>query len=303
MKKNILILTSDPDSVNYEIIKKSLFFFKKKTKNNYIFIGYKNKIFKDYLKKKNKLNLIKIKKKKKKKNNIKTYLKNCFYAAFELLLNKKAHGIINLPLNKKNLPKKYFGFTEYISDYFDKKGMTTMLMYSDNFSVCPVTTHIPLKKVHLQLNKLTIFKNIKNIYNFYKKFIGLKKPNIAIMGLNPHNGLDFSHHTEEKKIILPAIKYSRKKGINVLGPLSPDYAFNAIQPKKINTLIGNYHDQVLPTFKYINKYKGINITLGLPFIRVSLDHGTGKDIKNKNMASPESFLYALNFFEKNFKKI
>jgi len=298
MKKNILILTSDPDSINYEIIEKSLFFFKKKTKNNYIFIGHQNKIFNNCLKKKE-VNFINIKK----KNNTKTYLKNCFNAAFELLLKKKADGLINLPLNKKNLPKKYFGFTEYISDYFNKKGMTTMLMYSDNFSVCPITTHIPIKKVHLHLNKWSVLRNIKNINNFYQKFIGLKKPKIALMGFNPHNGMDFSYQTEEKRIIIPAIKYSRKKGINVLGPLSPDYAFNAILPKKINALVGSYHDQVLPTFKYINNYKGINITLGLPFIRVSVDHGTGKDIKNKNKANPESFLYALNFFEKNFKKI
>ncbi len=97
-----------------------------------------------------------------------------------------------------------------------------------------------------------------------------------------------------------------KKKINITGPISPDSAFNQININKINCLIGNYHDQVLPTFKYINKFKAINITLGLPFLRISPDHGPAENIKGKNLANPESFLFALHFFEKyskNMKKI
>ena len=137
----------------------------------------------------------------------------------------------------------------------------------------------------------------------YKNILGLRKPTIAIMGLNPHNGMDFKKRLEEDKIIRPAISEMRKKNIQVQGPLSPDSAFNEIQSKKINCLIGNYHDQVLPTFKYINKFKAINITLGLPFLRISPDHGPAQEIQGKNIANPDSFLYALNFFEKYYKKI
>ena len=115
--------------------------------------------------------------------------------------------------------------------------------------------------------------------------------------------MDFGNSYEEDKIIKPVIKEIKKSKIMILGPLSPDSAFNEIQSKKINCLIGNYHDQVLPTFKYINKFKAINITLGLPFLRVSPDHGPALEIKGKNIANPDSFLYALNFFEKHYKKI
>ena len=300
MKKTILILPSDPHSVNYEIIKKTLFFFKKKNnKNNYLFVGDKNDLSNYLRSKKLNLNFVDVKK----KLNTHNYLKNCFEKAFEILKSKKAHGIINLPLNKNFLPKKYPGFTEYISNFFKTSGKESMLLYSESFSVCPNTTHIPLNSVSKELSKKIIKKNIYNIYNFYKNILGLRKPTIAIMGLNPHNGMDFKKRLEEDKIIRPAISEMQKKNIQVQGPLSPDSAFNEIQSKKINCLIGNYHDQVLPTFKYINKFKAINITLGLPFLRISPDHGPAQEIQGKNIANPDSFLYALNFFEKYYKKI
>ena len=300
MKKTILILPSDPHSINYEIIKKTLFFFKNKNnKNNYLFVGDKNDLSNYLGSKKLNLNFVDVKK----KLNTRNYLKNCFEKSFEILKNKKAHGIINLPLNKNFLPKKYPGFTEYISNSFKTSGKESMLLYNESFSVCPNTTHIPLNSVSKELSKKIIKKNIYNIYNFYKNILGFKKPTIAIMGLNPHNGMDFKKRLEEDKIIRPAISEMRKKNIQVQGPLSPDSAFNEIQSKKINCLIGNYHDQVLPTFKYINKFKAINITLGLPFLRISPDHGPAQEIQGKNIANPDSFLYALNFFEKYYKKI
>ena len=300
MKKTILILHSDPHSINYEIIKKTLFFFKNKNnKNNYLFVGDKNDLSNYLGSKKLNLNFVDVKK----KLNTRNYLKNCFEKSFEILKNKKAHGIINLPLNKNFLPKKYPGFTEYISNSFKTSGKESMLLYSESFSVCPNTTHIPLNSVSKELSKKIIKKNIYNIYNFYKNILGIKKQNIAIMGLNPHNGMDFKKRLEEDKIIRPAISEMRKKNIQVQVPLSPDSAFNEIQSKKINCLIGNYHDQVLPTFKYINKFKAINITLGLPFLRISPDHGPAQEIQGKDIANPDSFLYALNFFEKYYKKI
>ena len=300
MKKTIIILPSDPNSINYEIIKKTLFFFNnKKNKNNYIFVGDKKDLTNYIDSKKNNLKFVDVKKNK----NTKLYLQRCFEKAFEILKNKKAQGIINLPLNKKFLPKKYPGFTEYISNFFGTTGKESMLLYSESFSVCPNTTHIPLNSVSRKLSKKIVKKNICNIYSFYKNILGLKKPNIAIMGLNPHSGMDLKGPLEESKVIRPAIREMRRKNIRIQGPLSPDSAFNEIKNKKINCLIGNYHDQVLPTFKYINKFKAINITLGLPFLRISPDHGPAQEIQGKNIANPDSFLYALNFFEKYYKKI
>ena len=299
MKKTILILTSDPFSVNYEIIKKSQNFFKKKLNNTYIFIGDRKDVGQN-IKESNKLiNFVDIKRDR----NTKLYLKKCFDIAFNLLRRKKAQGIINLPLNKRFLPGDYPGFTEYIADAFKKKGKETMLLYNQNFSVSPNTTHIRIKDVSKNLTKKKIISNINNINNFYKNTLGVRKPFIGVMGFNPHNGMDFEKRTEEKDVIDPAIKKLIKDKIKIIGPLVPDVAFNKIHKKNINCLVGHYHDQVLPTFKYIHKFDAINITLGLPFLRISPDHGTASDLKDKNLANPDSFIAALKFFENHYKKI
>ena len=297
--KKILILTSDPKSINYEIIKKSLFFFKKKNnKNKYFFIGDKADLIQSLQDPLNYLNFYDIKKNK----NTKIYLEECFNLAFQILKKKKASGLINLPLNKKNLQNKYPGFTEYIADNFNIKGKETMLLFNENFSVCPGTTHIRIKSISNLLNSKTIYKNINNINNFYRNIIGIKNPKIAILGLNPHSGVDFKGNTEERKIIIPLLKKIKKK-FNLSGPISPDSSFTNIKTNKVDCILGHYHDQVLTTFKYINGLNAINITLGLPFLRISPDHGTAKDIVGQNKASPKSFLYALEFFEKYHKVI
>ena len=299
MKKTILILTSDPFSINYEIIKKSQYFFKKKLNNKYLFIGDSRDVFQNTKENNKIINFLNIKR----GINTKIYLKKCFDVAFDLLRYKKAHGIINLPLNKRFLPGNYPGFTECIADAFNKKDKETMLLYNQNFSVSPSTTHVRIKEVSKNLTKKKILTNINNINHFYINTLGVKNPSIGVMGLNPHNGMDFDKETEEKSTIIPAIEKLIKDKIKVIGPLVPDVAFNTIKIKKINCLVGHYHDQVLPTFKYIHKFDAINITLGLPFLRISPDHGTATNLKNKNIANPESFIAALKFFEKHYKKI
>ena len=213
--------------------------------------------------------------------------------------------MINLPLNKKKfLSSSYPGVTEYLAKKFSKSGSETMLLYNEKFSVSPVTTHIKIVDISKKLSKKKIANNFNNIYNFYSKILDIKKPKIAILGLNPHNGMDFSSKTEEQKIIVPIINYLNKKfKVKIEGPLSPDTSFVVREIKKINCLIGLYHDQILTTFKYICKFSAINITLGLPFVRMSPDHGTATDIIGKNKADPKSFLYCLNFFEKFHKTI
>ena len=299
MKKKILIITSDPESINYEILKKSLFFFKKKNKNKYIFIGSK-KLFYNNIKlpKNNNFDFIDIKYDNKK--NIKTYLQNSFEKAFEIIDKKNADGIINLPLNKKNFFNyNYPGVTEYISSKFDCEKKTTMLLFSDKFSVSPITTHYKITKIVKNLNKEKIIQNFYNIKFFYQKIIGIKNPKIGLLGLNPHNGIDFKRPQEEDLFIKPALnKLKKNKNNKIFGLLSPDSSFLEIKRKNLNSLIGHYHDQVLTTFKYINEFNAINITLGLPFLRVSPDHGTGLNILGKNKANPDSFIYALNFYEK-----
>ena len=117
------------------------------------------------------------------------------------------------------------------------------------------------------------------------------------MGLNPHN-YELRNKSEEKTIIIPALKKLKKLKIKVSGPLSGDTAFTNFKKKKFNILVGMYHDQVLSPFKTIFKFNAINITLGLPYIRISPDHGTGQDIIKKNKANPESLIESIKFFNK-----
>ena len=301
MKKTVAIITSDPESVNYEIIKKSLFFFKKKKKNNYLFIGSKELLKINLINKK----FIKIKDVKWYKNKKKEYLQKCFEEFINLYNSKKVHALINLPLSKKDfLDNSFPGVTEYISNKFMCSGKETMLLYNDLFSVSPLTTHVKVKDISKNIKIKKIINNFQNILNFYKKTIKIKKPLIGILGLNPHNATDSYANSEEQKIIIPSIKkLKRKFKKNIIGPICSDTSFIKREEKKINSLIGMYHDQVLTTFKYIHKFSAINITLGLPFLRMSPDHGTACDIIGKNRANPESFLYCLKFFEKFHKTI
>jgi len=300
-KKTVAIITSDPVSINYEIINKSQSFFNKKNKNNYLFIGSKKLLSQNL----NNINNLKIENITWNKNNKKEYLIKSFEKFIDLYKLKKVHALINMPLNKGDFFQNTFpGVTEYISHKFKCSGKETMLLYNDLFSVSPLTTHSKIKNISKNIKIQKIISNYKNILKFYKKFIKIKNPLIGVLGLNPHNAVDMFCNSEEKNKIIPALQKIKKKyKKNIIGPISADISFIKREEKKINCLIGMYHDQVLTTFKYIHKFSAINITLGLPFLRVSPDHGTATDIIGKNKANPESFLYCLNFFEKIHKSI
>jgi len=169
-----------------------------------------------------------------------------------------------------------------------------MLIYNKKLSVSPLTTHIPLSQVSNKMNKLKIIKKVKIINNFYKKIFN-KNPNIAILGLNPHN-FSPAKKSEEKEIIFPAIKTIKKSKIKIIGPISPDTSFMLFKKYKLDVILGMYHDQVLSPFKALFKYNAINITLGLPYIRISPDHGVAENIIGKNIANPRSLIESIKFF-------
>ena len=227
------------------------------------------------------------------------YIFNCFNIATKLYKSKKIIGIINCPVSKEFLfKKKHQGITEFLSKKDGIKGNEVMLIYNKKLSVSPLTTHIPLKDVSSKINKLAIINKVKTIYNFYKK-IFKKKPYIGILGLNPHN-FSPSKKSEEEKIIIPAIRTIKKTKIKVMGPIPPDTSFVTLEKNKFDVMLGMYHDQVLTPFKTIFKYDAINITLGLPYIRITPDHGVGRDIVGKKIANPNSLIQAIKFF--NYKK-
>jgi len=172
-----------------------------------------------------------------------------------------------------------------------------MLIYNKKLSICPITTHLPLKLVVKNITKKKIIEKIRLIDNFYKKYLGFK-PNISVLGLNPHcESVD--KFNEDEKIIRPTVKYLSKKKINVNGPYSADTAFLKKNRKNIDVIVGMYHDQVLTPIKTLYEYDAINITLGLPFLRISPDHGPNEKMIGQNKSNPLSLIRAIEFLEKN----
>jgi 4-hydroxythreonine-4-phosphate dehydrogenase len=319
VKRSIIIILGEPNSISSEIFLKSLNYIKK-TKLNFIIIGNYSLLEKqaNYLNFKInvkfklseinslenvKFNFINVDYKQSKPFNLKTnnsdtFVKKCFEHAVILLKKKLAIGLINLPINKSKFTKnKYKGITEYIADKTNNRNKENMLLFNENFSVLPLTTHIPLKTVYKEISYKKIEKACKNINNFYLKTIKRKKFKIGILGLNPHNGENGYIGNEEKKIIIPAINKLKKK-YPIIGPLSPDTSFLQREKLQIDVLIGHYHDQILTTFKTKFDFNAINITIGLPFIRISPDHGIGTGIIGKGIANPKSFKRAVKFFSK-----
>ena len=229
-----------------------------------------------------------------KKSNI--FIKNSFDLAFQIIKKNNIHKFINGPISKKQfLKNKFLGITEYISEKFQANN-TCMLIYNETLSVCPITTHLPLKLVSKKINKKIISKNISLVNNFYEKKFNIK-PRIAILGLNPH--CESVHkYNEDEKIIKPTIQYLKNR-YNVSGPYPSDTIFLKNNRKKFDVIIGMYHDQVLTPLKTLFEYDAINITLGLPFIRVSPDHGPNETMLGKNLSNPLSLSRAIKFLDKN----
>tara|TARA_B100000963_G_C22541442_1_gene632403 strand:+ start:79 stop:1041 length:963 start_codon:yes stop_codon:yes gene_type:complete len=316
-KKITLIVLGEPYSTFSEIIGK--YFSKNKVKNKIILIGNVD-LLKDQLKKLNlnfflneiankneakikKVNIININFKYKKvfakiSPKSKNYIENCFKKSLEILKSnsKKNYVLINGPVSKKSfLDKKFFGITEYLSNKTGSK-KEVMLIYNDKLSVSPLTTHIPLKFVSKNINRKKIYNNVLKINEFYNKILN-KKARFAILGLNPHCETT-DKFSEEEKIITPAIKILKKRGLNIDGPFSADTFFLKNNFENYNVVIGMYHDQVLTPIKTIFNFDAINITIGLPFIRISPDHGPNSIMLGKKKSDPSSFKYAIKFINK-----
>lgn len=230
----------------------------------------------------------------KKSNN---YIKKSFTIASEILKKKKIFKFINGPISKKHfLEGKSLGITEYLAKKNGKKNEVAMLIFNKKLSVSPVTTHLALKDVHKHISKQKIYTHIKLITEFYKKNLK-KKPKIAITGLNPHCESNFKN-SEENTIIIPAIKNLKSKNFKIEGPFPADTIFMQAHLKKYDVIVGMYHDQVLTSMKALFGFDAINITLGLPFVRISPDHGPNSSMLGKNLSDPKSLTKALKFLDK-----
>ena len=317
--KPILIVAGDPKSIFFEIFFKSI---KNETyKSPLILICCKKNLISQMKRFKfnkkirilnqddldgpkinnNKINIIDIKLynsniKKMKSKLHSNYIERCFNMAFQLIKNGYTDKFINGPINKRTfLNKRFLGVTEYIASKFNKKKVG-MLIYNKRLSVSPLTTHLPLKFVSKKITKKLIEEKITIINDFFKKRLILN-PKIAVTGLNPHcESID--KYNEDKKIVLLAVKSLIKKKINVKGPYPADTIFLKANRDKFDVILGMYHDQVLTPIKALFEYDAINITMGLPFLRVTPDHGPNEKMFGQNKSNPLSLIRALKFLDK-----
>jgi len=167
-----------------------------------------------------------------------------------------------------------------------------MMLTVDNLRVVLVTTHIALRDVPYRINTESIVEKATLLYEFLKKYLLIEKPKIGILALNPHGGEGGSFGDEEIRIIEPAVKRLLDMGIEVDGPIPSDVAFYLHEQGRYDGIVAMYHDQGLIPVKFQGFDRGINVTLGLPFVRTSPDHGTAFDIAGKNLANPTSFMEA-----------
>jgi 4-hydroxythreonine-4-phosphate dehydrogenase len=207
----------------------------------------------------------------------------------------KIDAMITAPINKEAMGRagySYPGHTEFLAKLTRVKN-PIMMLAGDNLKVALVTTHCPLKKIPDLITFQKILTTIEIVHSSLKQYFGLDSPKIAVAALNPHGGEGGLFGDEEKKIILPAIKEALNLGIDVEGPFPSDSLFYHAAKGKYHLVICMYHDQGLIPLKLLNFHNAVNVTLGLPIIRISPDHGTAYDIAGKGIANPSSMLKAL----------
>lgn len=214
--------------------------------------------------------------------------------AIDLAMDKKVDAITTGPINKEAINKAGFrfdGHTELLAKRTGAKHCAMMFL-SDSIRVMLVTTHIPLSQVAKEIDKKRVLEIIKLADKELTELLG-KRPRIGVAGLNPHAGESGIFGSEEQKIISPAVEEAKKLGINVKGPVSADAIFYLANLNMFDIVIAMYHDQGLIPLKLLSFNKSVNVTVGLPIIRTSVDHGTGFDIAGKGWANPSSMIQAI----------
>ena len=204
-------------------------------------------------------------------------------------------AIVTAPINKNNIHGEEFNFpghTEYFTHTFESED-SLMLMASDGLKIGTVTGHMPLREVSKRISKENIASKLSILELALKNDFGIKKPKIAVLGLNPHAGESGLLGHEEDNIIRPVVEQLKNKGKLVFGPFPADGFFGKGEYKKFDGILAMYHDQGLIPFKAIAFQQGVNYTAGLPIIRTSPDHGTAYSIAGKNVADESSMRSAI----------
>ncbi|MGH6803526.1 MAG: 4-hydroxythreonine-4-phosphate dehydrogenase PdxA [Methyloceanibacter sp.] len=226
-------------------------------------------------------------------------VKQSIERAVGLVQRGAARAVVTNPISKAVLYGAGFpfpGHTEYLAALASAKGAPlhpVMMLASPTLKVVPVTIHIPLKDAPRLLTRDLVLATIEITASGLRRYFGLKRPRLAVSGLNPHAGEDGSLGREEIDIIMPAIEAARAKGLDVSGPHPADTMFHTSARSTYDAAICMYHDQALVPFKTLAFEEGVNVTLGLPFVRTSPDHGTAFRLAGTGNASPRSLIEAL----------
>ncbi|MDP3980724.1 MAG: 4-hydroxythreonine-4-phosphate dehydrogenase PdxA [Chlamydiota bacterium] len=218
----------------------------------------------------------------------------CIKHAVQDNVNGNINALVTAPIHKAAIRKvdpAFIGHTELLAQ-MTKTDQPTMFMIGKRLRVGLVTTHIALRDVAASLNRTGIFITIKHVCQALQK-MGIASPRVAVMSLNPHGSLDAEADQEEKEYIGPAIREAAAQFQGVEGPFASDVVFYRALKGQYDALIAMYHDQALGAFKMVEFDDGVNMTLGLPFIRTSPDHGTANDIAGKWIANPKSTIESI----------
>lgn len=217
-------------------------------------------------------------------------------AAVDAIAKRYVDVLVTAPINKHNIQSdnfKFKGHTEYLEQKFGEPGGSLMLMVSDSLKVGLVTGHVPIGNISSSITAELIEKKLKILNKTLIEDFGIRKPKIAVLGLNPHAGDEGTIGSEEQNIIVPAIKKVSDQNILAYGPYPADGFFGAETFAKFDAVLAMYHDQGLIPFKALSFHSGVNYTAGISIVRTSPDHGTAYDLAGKNTASEESFRKAI----------
>ena len=199
------------------------------------------------------------------------------------------------PINKQAIHDagcSFSGHTELLA-HLAKASLVAMMFVGSKWKVVLVTTHLPLQKVAQWITKERVLSIIRLAGEGLKKYFGIPRPRVAVLGLNPHAGEEGLLGIEEEKEIVPAIEKARSQGIKVEGPFPADSFFNLSGSSSFDAVVAMYHDQGLIPMKMFDFQRSVNFTLGLPFIRTSVGHGTAYDIAGKGLADPNNLINAI----------
>lgn len=219
-----------------------------------------------------------------------TYVTKCLERATELCLNMRGYALVTGPIHKGHLVASgidFRGHTEYLARLCHTE-KPVMLLANNTMRIVLATTHLPLSEVAPAINAELLAHTLTVTHSFLKSQLNIKQPVIAVCGLNPHAGDDGALGHEEQTVIAPCLEGLRKHGMKLLGPLSADTAFIRPEVRKADAVLVMYHDQGLPVLKYAGFTNTVNITLGLPIVRTSVDHGTALDIAGSGKADHHS---------------